>query len=366
MTTLELPVHATPRQNARSWGNRFTSRWIEPGIVSYEDSGGDKELLRKETIDRYCDTFIGRPVVIKHRKVTPQTMENMAQGYITRVWFEPADGWFYCEGIITGDEAKDRIDGGWSVSCSYHVTATKERPGSYHAIPYVREITAFDGEHLAIVENPRYEGATIRLNSKPKKETTVKNLFKLFRKSVAAPRSNETPPAKDPKSEAPASHDNEIKGDTLIEVADGKTASISELVERYNAKPSDSEELSPESTIEVAPGKLVTLKDLVERYNDVKPYGHPCVKRNEGESDEDYKARCNKFDEDEKDKKDNSDEDKKDNSRKESPNVQSFRVLAAAASNVVQSVDRSNSADTESERLQRGRERYGSAKPGNN
>jgi len=379
MSTVTL--HTSPRQNAKTWGNRFTSRWLEPGIVSYEDGGGDKELLKKETIDAHMSTFIGRPVIIKHRKVTPQTMENVAEGYITRVWYEPADGWFYCEGIITGDEAKSLIQYGWSVSCSYHVTGTDERPGSYHAIPYAREITAFDGEHLAIVENPRYEGATIRLNSKQPKENTV-NLFKLFKKKVDAPRSNEAAPApKKDEGTPPASHENSIKGDALIEIAPGKTATVAELVARYNAAPAasaETEELSPESTIEVAPGKTVTLGELVSRYNDsLKPYGHKCeahpeVVRNEGESDEDYMNRCHEYDET---KRKNEEEDKKKKENEEAKKHENagpkpsdfFRVLATAPVNSpVPNTERANSAETEADKIARGRERYGSVRHGKN
>lgn len=380
MSALVLAPHTTPRQNAKTWGNRFTSRWLEPGIVSYEDGGGDKELLKKETIDAHMQSFIGRPVIIKHRKVTPQTMENVAEGYITRVWFEPADGWFYCEGIITGDEAKQLIQHGWSVSCSYHVTGTDERPGSYHAIPYAREITAFDGEHLAIVENPRYEGATIRLNSKQPKENTV-NLFKLFKK-VAAPSSSEPKPA-DKKDEGtpPASHENSIKADAQIEVAPGKTATVAELVARYNAAPAETEDLSPESTIEVAPGKIVTLGELVSRFNDsLKPYGHKCeahpkVKRNADESDEDYMNRCHAFDEEEKrrneeetKKKHENDEEAKKKHENAGPKPSDFfRVLSAVpTATPVQIIDRANSAETEADKIARGRDRYGSVRHGKN
>ncbi len=39
-------------------------------------------------------------------------------------------------------------------------------PEGWHDIPYNEEILGFSGEHLAIVDNPRYEDATILLNSK--------------------------------------------------------------------------------------------------------------------------------------------------------------------------------------------------------
>lgn len=342
------------RSNAKTWGNRFVSRFIEPGLISYEDVGGDVELLSKETLDAYAQSFVGRPVVVKHRKVSPQTMEGVAGGYITRVWFEPTDGWYWCEGIMTGDECKDLIRRGWSVSCSYHVTNTDERGGVYHNIRYRREITAFDGEHLAIVENPRYEGATIRLNSKQPKENVM---FKLFKKKAVAPSAAAALAAAAAAPAAPAApaadekRENTLAADSLIEIAEGQKVKLSDLIERYNSKPADSEEISPESTIEIA-GKPVTVAQLVERWNTVATYSHESVKRHDNESDEDYKKRCHDFDEDEKKKKD------RDNS-----GASFYRVLAAAPQHAAATFkveERHNSADTLTDKVERGRQRYGS------
>lgn len=353
--SVQLPIHYSPRQNAKSWGNRFTSRFLEPGIVSYEDSGGDKELLKKETIDLFLHTFIGRPTVIRHSKVTPQNMQGKAVGYITRVWFEAADGWFWCEGIIFDDDAKDLIRRGWSVSCSYHVTSTDERGGVYHSIPYKRELLAFDGEHLAIVENPRYEGATIRLNSKP--SNNHMNLFKLFKKTVAPdPAKAAVADPKPGETTPPASHDNatDIDGDTEIEI-NGQRVRINALVEAYTkpapgAAAATEESISEESTIEVA-GKPVAIKDLVARYNAAEKKEH-----------------CNEDEEDEPKRKENESEEefekRKDASKsKKRKNSQAFRVLSVAATTPQPVLtDRANSADTTAEKIRRGKERYGSAK----
>lgn len=352
-----LVTHQGPRNNARTWGNRFVSRFLEPGVISYKDVGGDVELLSFETIQQFAHTFVGRPLIVQHSKVTPQTMESKAAGYITKVWFEPADGWFYCEGIVINDDAKDLIEKGWRVSCSYHVTATAEQPGSYHCIPYAREITAFDGEHLAIVKNPRYEGATIRLNSKPIKENNVKNLFKMFRKNAApAPAA----PAPEPKKDE-EKRENALPADTLIEVSEGKNATLGELIERFNAKAPESEDISPESTIEVGEGKTVTLGELVTKWNEAnKPFVHENVKRNENESDEDYKSRCHAYDEEQRKNAEAEEEKKKHDNAKKTEEIgkQAFRVLSNArkaapvASTISQPVDG----------FALGKSRYGSGK----
>lgn len=337
MTALDT-LHYGPqiRVNARTWGRNFQSRFIEPGVVSYEDVGGDREYLSKTTLDRFAESFVGRPVIIRHSKVTPQTMESKAVGYISRVWYDPNDAWYWCEGVITNDDAKNLIENGWSVSCGYRVLGTDESGGVYHAIKYRRELTAFEGEHLALVENPRYEGATIRLNSKP--ATNMTNLFKLFKKSAAPAAPAQKPevkpdaakPADEARDNAKKDEEHSLSADTLIEVAEGKQVSLGDLVERYNAKPSDSEDVSPESTIEVATGKQVALKDLVARYNETE-----AARENEAAAKAKEKA----------------------------DGVKAFKVLGTARENAEkQPVFRANSSNTAEECLERGRTRYGSPK----
>lgn len=325
---LEQPkLHYTMRQNARTWGSRFQARFLEPGVVSYEDCGGDMEYLAKATIDRHAESFVGRPAIIKHSKVTPVTMNEKAVGYISRVWYNADDGWYWCEGVITSDEAKDKINEGWSVSCGYKVTATNERGGSYHNIPYRRELTAFEGEHLALVENPRYEGATIRLNSKTQKPM---NLLKLFKKTAAAPapEKSETKPEPEKRENAAPAEVQDLARETEIEIAEGKKVTVGELVDHYNAK-SDTVEVSEDTPVEVAEGVQVPISALVARYNETE-----AAKRKENE--------------------------KKDGTK-------SFRVLGTArlTASAAPSLDRANSSNSVEDGVARGKTRYGTA-PGKN
>lgn len=83
------------------------------------------------------------------------------------VWFNPDDGWYWCDGVITDKTAQNLIQNKkWSVSCSYDFTKYDDEGGTENNIPY--DIEFLDGEfaHLAIVDNPRYERANIVFNSK--------------------------------------------------------------------------------------------------------------------------------------------------------------------------------------------------------
>lgn len=77
------------------------------------------------------------------------------------------DGWYWCSGVLTDEEAVKLIEDGYNVSCQYRITDYAENTeGKFHnANPYDKEILNGVFEHLAIVENPRYEGAFIAVNA---------------------------------------------------------------------------------------------------------------------------------------------------------------------------------------------------------
>ena len=93
-------------------------------------------------------------------------------GVVSNVWFDDKDGWYWCDGVIWDEATQNLItDKGWSVSCSYCYTKCDDTGGTENNIPYDIEFLDGEFEHLAIVDNPRYEGANIVFNSK----TVVKN-----------------------------------------------------------------------------------------------------------------------------------------------------------------------------------------------
>lgn len=142
-------------------GRFFTSRFLEPGIAHYEELGDI--LITKETLNKFVHTMVGAPVIIDHEDVTDKNVDKLRVGVISRVWFSEFDGWFYCEGILTDNEAIDLIKNqGWNVSCAYSFESV---PKDMHNGKKI-DLEFVDGEflHLAIVKNPRYEGANIVVN----------------------------------------------------------------------------------------------------------------------------------------------------------------------------------------------------------
>lgn len=123
-------------------------------------------LLKKETIDQSLQSMVGAPVIIKHQDVTNENADELRCGVISKAYFNDFDGWYYCEGIIWDEKAKELVNNGWSVSCSYDYLAYNDEGGEENNIHYDKEFTQLNFTHLALVDNPRYERANIVFNSK--------------------------------------------------------------------------------------------------------------------------------------------------------------------------------------------------------
>lgn len=146
-------------------GKFFTSKFITPGLAGYPNQFGTV-LITKNTLDRFIHTLVGRPVIVKHQEVTNKNVKDIEVGRVSKVYYSDVDGWYYCEGIITDDEAVELIHNGYSVSCSYNVTELDDRGGTENNVKYDVEFLNGVFTHLAIVNNPRYEKAEIICNSK--------------------------------------------------------------------------------------------------------------------------------------------------------------------------------------------------------
>jgi len=175
--------------NNATWGKKFVSRFLEPGLCGYETADGQyKILLKKETIDEGIAGLIGHPLINGHQEVTPENMKEFQIGLISDVYYNEEDGFYYCEGIVTDEDAINQIQqGAISVSCAYNLTPDDiGNKGIYHSIEYDFEVKKIDLEHLALVDTPRYEGSTISLKNS-KGELIMKSIFGLTKKNDQSP-----------------------------------------------------------------------------------------------------------------------------------------------------------------------------------
>lgn len=245
-------------KNESQWPKTYTCKFLEQGLVDYADMNLGRLLLRKETIDNMIPSFIDKPVVIKHKEVSPDNFQDIAVGYIKNIYFNSTDGWYYADCLITHDEGHQLINDGCGTSCAYKVNQIISG-GKYHNIDYKGEIVAGVGEHLALVSNPRYEECMMMVNDKPAylynektflNRTTLKNQqednkmrFNFFGK-------------KDDKG---------FKGDTLVDLGNGKKAKLADIIAFQNSL-EDKHEIEGTQEIELSNGKKITLEDAVKNF----------------------------------------------------------------------------------------------------
>lgn len=149
-------------QNSKDFPKRYFARHIKEGLVHYRNKAGEDELylVKDEALKKMNASFEGKPIYIRHvDEVNLDTMKEDAAGYVVKSFYNEFDGAWWAE-IIADDEAQGYIEKGWAVSNAYLPTELGSG-GVYHDIDYKKEVKDGEYEHLAIVDNPRYEEAVI-------------------------------------------------------------------------------------------------------------------------------------------------------------------------------------------------------------
>ncbi len=244
----------------------YRAKFIEPGVVSYDDQGEGVVFVSKEALDRMSPTFKGCPVIFvpeHHNDSDPETAFNFEDGADPPagvVASDPEwgdDGWQYVNLLVWNPDAQKAIENGYSVSCAYR--PTEEGPGGdWHNIPYDAEMKNGEYMHMAIVPRPRYEGSTIFANSKG--AHTVK--INMFRKNAEPP----APPEKDKKDEEGMEMVN--ADDATVDI-NGTPVPLYELVEAYKMKMGKGDtpdQLNPDDEVEVEGFGRVKVSDLISAY----------------------------------------------------------------------------------------------------
>lgn len=187
-----------------------------PGVAEYAGNEGSFRIfLNEDTIRKMNPTFKGCPVYVQHvDEVDLQKLQEQADGYVIRSFFNEADGKTWCEFIVVSDEAHSAIKNGWKLSNAY-LPKSFAPGGEWNGVSYDKQVMDAEFEHLAIVPNPRYAESIIldadefraynekKVNelSKLKNSREVKkNMFSIFKKTEVKDADLETMTIKLPKS----------------------------------------------------------------------------------------------------------------------------------------------------------------------
>lgn len=250
---------------------RYRTLHITPGIVDYTD-GDQREtvLIKKPALDSMNRSFLGKPVFnFTHKVIEPEVAFNFtseesekhAVGVISDVGYDAESGYYFADMMIWDKDTQDNIDKkGYGVSNAYIPEVGPA--GVYNNVPYDEEVTGGEYHHMAVVDNPRYGDVKIFENSKGVKPM---KFFWQDKKKEDVKKN-----AADLKKE----EGTELNPDSVIVMKNGSEVPISEMVELYkNAteekKKEEEEKKEPtmnmEDTIEID-GKKISMKELVDNY----------------------------------------------------------------------------------------------------
>lgn len=254
--------------NAAASARIFYARHMQPGVCKYDKY---TVLVDTDALKRMIANFSPVPVFIDHPPDGWETMgKELAKGYVTESFYNELDGWAWFKFIAIDEDTQSAIARGWRVSNGYRGSEFAQG-GTKNNVPFEREIKDGRFTQLAIVPDPRYEGACVMTpeefkvyqdklkaqleemrNSKPSSEGI--KMLKLF---------------KNTKQEV-----TEIDDQTMVDLGDGKSVSIGEMINSLTKAKAEEElknkkskeMLNGDSEVDVGDEKI-PLKELVNRYN---------------------------------------------------------------------------------------------------
>ena len=363
-------------------GKVFYGMHFYPGVAEYAEPNKEpyRIFINEDTIRSMSPTFPGRPIFVEHVDEVTEKLEDLkkeADGWVIESFYNAADGKTWAKFIVVSDRGLEAIRKGYKLSNAYIPRSFKEG-GLWNGVSYAREVTSGEFDHLAIVQNPRYEESEILTpdefklynsekeielkklaNSKDEKgdvvmwfkKTKVENAKDFEGMSVTLPKSKKDFTLVQLVEEMDKIQNMQgyASDDHMVKVGD-EEMSVKNLVKKHmkmNEEMKKNEEMDTESDVEADKKDVDVEGDLHNEEDEDKEKD----KKKENEEDDDAEEKKKKENEEDEDKKD---EKKKNSSKK---NTEHFDRLKNAHNTVEEEVAR---VDLMEDQVARGRARYGS------
>lgn len=249
----------------------YKCKFIQPGVISYDDKNQGTVLVEKPALDSMASTFRNCPVIFVPEQHNDSNKENsfdftdlsknLASGIVTGVPYWGDDGWMWVEFTVWDANAIKAIEKGYSVSCAYIPDKVADG-GEWHQIPYDEQVLDGHYIHMAIVARPRYEGSQIFANSKG--GHGIMALFGM-KKNAEPPVMDKNKEPVQPVQTQPDDGKNKpimVNADTEVDVGEEKIP-LSALVEAYQQNHG---QLQDDDEIELEDGSTVSIGDLKKAY----------------------------------------------------------------------------------------------------
>lgn len=153
-------------------GKIFYGMHFYPGVAEYQEEGKDsfRIFINDDTIRKMGPSFEGRPVFLEHvdevngkplSEQRAQDIKKEADGWVIESFFNKADGKHWVKFVVVTERALRAIDQGFRLSNAYHPTLLVNRDGVWNGVPYQQEVKNGEFDHLALVDNPRYDESVV-------------------------------------------------------------------------------------------------------------------------------------------------------------------------------------------------------------
>lgn len=288
-------------KNAKEFGKVYYGLHFYPGVAEYREPDKDpyRVFIGEETIKNMGPTFSGKPVYVRHvDEVNMATLQEDADGWVMESFFNKADGKHWVKFLVVSDKGHQAVRNGWKLSNAY-VPKSMGVGGLCNGVEYQKEVTSGEYEHLAIVDNPRYEESVI-LTPEEFKEYNQKKEAELQKLSNSKDEKGESKMGLSfwKKSKVENSADFES---TTVQLPKSKVEmTISQLVTEMDAIQNMQGYANEDHMVKAGEDEM-TVKDMVKKYNkmmDEKKEAEDCMNDEEMEEGEGKKKKENDDDPD--------------------------------------------------------------------
>lgn len=149
-------------QNSK--GQIYYGMHFYPGVAQYDmPEGSFRVFINEATIRKLNPSFAGRPVFVEHVEGVDEdvdTLRNEADGWVIESFFNQADGKTWCKFILVTERAFAAVRKGFRLSNAY-LPQLMDKEATWNGVDYQKQVVGGEFEHLAIVNNPRYEESVI-------------------------------------------------------------------------------------------------------------------------------------------------------------------------------------------------------------
>lgn len=147
-------------------GQVFYGMHFYPGVAQYDQAGQDPLVvyLNEKTIREMGPTFAGCPIYVQHvddvADSIDQVNENGVDGWVLESFFNESDGKHWVKFVVVSEKGLGAIQNGYRLSNAYIAQGYGDG-GVWNGVSYQKEVVRGEFEHLAIVQDPRYEESVI-------------------------------------------------------------------------------------------------------------------------------------------------------------------------------------------------------------